>query len=259
MLEPRGHEVLVGAVIESSSVADHKVTFFNNVGLLGMCGHGTIGVVRTLEFLGLQKPGGVTIETPVGIVEANLHPGGSVTIQNVPSYRYRYHFAAKTDRHGTVHGDIAYGGNWFFITHESPVAIVPENIPALTDYAWDIRHYLEGSGTTGVNGAEIDHIEVCVDYKNFVLCPGGAYDRSPCGTGTSAHMACLASDDCLAPGQIWRQESIIGGVFEGSVQPLSQVESGPELWSPTITGRAFITAVGELILDDQDPFCWGIT
>jgi 4-hydroxyproline epimerase len=240
--EPRGSEAMVGALlcepVDAASAAG--VIFFNNVGYLGMCGHGTIGLIVSLAYLGRIQPGRHRIETPVGVVTAELFPDGQVAIENVPSYR-----AAKDVAVESVIGDIAWGGNWFFLIQGSPYPIDLAHVDSLIDYAWGIRE--------GLNRPEVDHIELFSEAgRNFVLCPGKAYDRSPCGTGTSAKVACLYADGKLKPGEIWRQESIVGSVFEAGVA----VRNGEII--PTIKGSAFVNADSTLILDERDPFCWGI-
>jgi 4-hydroxyproline epimerase len=259
--EPRGSDAVVGALLcepadESAAAA---VIFFNNVGYLGMCGHGTIGLVTTLDYLGRIKPGLHRIETPVGTVEARLDERGRVTIKNVPSYRTASRVPVEVPGYGTVYGDVAWGGNWFFLVEEHGQHLGLSNIDRLTEFAWRIRQQLGSRRITGDDGQEIDHIELFgpseiegVDSKNFVLCPGKAYDRSPCGTGTSAKLACLYADGKLREGQVWRQESIVGSVFEGAVEVIDG-----RLY-PSITGMAFITAEADLILDERDPFCMGI-
>jgi 4-hydroxyproline epimerase len=259
--EPRGSDSIVGALlcdpVDKSCVTG--VIFFNNVGYLGMCGHGTIGVVVTLAYLGQIGPGNHRIETPVGIVEALLDEHGEVTVANVPSYRLASKVSVNVTGHGPVIGDVAWGGNWFFLVNDHGQDISLGNLEALTDFTWRIRQALNESGITGEGGQEIDHIELFapsdiegVNSKNFVLCPGKAYDRSPCGTGTSAKLACLVADNKLAEGQVWRQESIVGSIFEGSVRVSNSTIH------PSIKGSAFITAEADLILDDRDPFCMGI-
>lgn len=257
--EPRGNDAIVGALLcEPLDPANSAgVIFFNNVGVLGMCGHGTIGLAVTLSYLGKIGPGTHRLETPVGTVEAVLHDSGEVTVNNVPAYRYRADIEVEAEGYGRVRGDIAWGGNWFFLTHDSPCAIVASNIEPLTEFTWRIRQALERAGITGASGGHIDHIEVCgpseiADSRNFVLCPGKAYDRSPCGTGTSARLACLHAEGRLREGEIWRQESVIGSVFEGSFV----VRDGAV--QPRIKGSAFITADSQLILDNRDPFVSGI-
>jgi 4-hydroxyproline epimerase len=251
--EPRGSDAMVGAILcEPADPANAAgVIFFNNVGYLHMCGHGTIGLGATLAHLGRIKPGNHTIETPVGVVSIELHQTGEVTVGNVPSYRSEKDFVTNIDGIGPVKGDIAWGGNWFFLTYEKPCELELRNIEQLTDYTWRIREALATSHP------EIDHIEVfsqstCANGKNFVLCPGKAYDRSPCGTGTSAKLACLYADGILKEGEIWRQESIIGSIFEGSFT----LREGALL--PRIKGCAHITADTRLILEENDPFRWGI-
>jgi 4-hydroxyproline epimerase len=259
--EPRGSDVLVGALLckPADPSCDAGVIFFNNVGYLGMCGHGTMGVVATLAYLGRIERGLHRIETPVGIVSATLQDNGRVTVENVKSHRYRKAVPVPVPGFGTVVGDIAWGGNWFFLVDDPPLGLSFDNAEALTQFSWEIRKALRSDGITGEGGEEIDHIELSsaspapgVDSRNFVLCPGKVYDRSPCGTGTSAKIACLAEDGKLAPGEIWRQEGILGTVFEGSYQPQN---SGV---IPSITGAAFVTAEAKLILHPQDPFRAGI-
>ncbi|MGV8894435.1 MAG: 4-hydroxyproline epimerase [Burkholderiaceae bacterium] len=259
--EPRGSDVMVGALFcepyDSSCAAG--VIFFNNVGYLGMCGHGMIGFIVSLAHLGHIQPGRHRIETPVGIVETELHADGSVTVHNVAAYRTQKARAIEVEGHGRVHGDVAWGGNWFFLVSEHGLQLTLHNIEALRDFAWRVRQALERDGVTGNNGAAIDHIELFalsttdgIDSRNFVLCPGKAYDRSPCGTGTSAKVACLAADGMLAEGAIWHQESIIGSVFDACYR----IEDGQVL--PSIRGRAYVNAEAILLLDENDPLVWGI-
>ena len=259
--EPRGSDVLVGALLTppADPAAATAVIFFNNSGYLGMCGHGTIGLVTTLAWLGRLGPGRHRIETPVGTVTTELHPDGRVSVRNVPSYRHAHDVAVRVPGHGLLHGDVAWGGNWFFLTTDHGQILEPGRAAALAEFAWLVRAALAAAGITGAGGAEIDHIELFgparrtgSDSRNFVLCPGGAYDRSPCGTGTSAKLACLVADGKLLPGQRWRQESIIGSIFDGSVE----LENGAIV--PTITGQAWITADTTLVLDPTDPYCAGI-
>ncbi|PYS69207.1 MAG: hydroxyproline-2-epimerase [Acidobacteria bacterium] len=259
--EPRGSDALVGALLcePLDSTCATGVIFFNNVSYLGMCGHGTIGIVATLAYLDRIKPGKHRIETPVGVVEALLEPNGEVTVANVPSYRLASGVTVEVEGHGPVTGDVAWGGNWFFLVNDHGQDVSLENLESLTSFTWRIREALNRSGVTGEGGALIDHIELFVpstidgvDSKNFVLCPGKAYDRSPCGTGTSAKLACLFADGKIRDGEVWRQESLIGSIFEGTVRVSDNVVH------PSIKGSAFITAETDLILDDKDPFCMGI-
>lgn len=259
--EPRGSDVLVGALLcepEDRSCAA-AVIFFNNVGYLGMCGHGTMGLIATLAHLGRIGCGQHRIETPVGVVSATLHCDGRVTVQNVASYRHAKGVGVEVAGCGTITGDIAWGGNWFFLAEDPPIPLLFQNVDALTEMSWAIRQSLQGACITGPGGQEIDHIEWSaaspvegLDSRNFVLCPGKAYDRSPCGTGTSARLACLAEDGKLGPGQVWRQEGILGTVFESSYE----LTDGKVM--PSITGAAYVTAESTLILNPQDPFCAGI-
>ncbi len=259
--EPRGSDVLVGALLctPSDPSCAAGVIFFNNVGYLGMCGHGTIGLIASLAHLGRIGPGVHRIETPVGVVAATLRADGKVEVRNVPSYRHARHVTVDVPGIGPVAGDVAWGGNWFFLVHEHGQELSMTRIDALTDYAWRVRQALSDAGVTGANGAEVDHIELygpsaTADSKCFVLCPGRAYDRSPCGTGTSAKLACLAADGVLAPGRVWRQESIVGSVFEGRIE----IDGDGARVTPTIVGEAWVSAAGQLLLDERDPFRFGI-
>ncbi|MBF8728826.1 MULTISPECIES: 4-hydroxyproline epimerase [Pseudomonas] len=259
LLEPRGNDVLVGALYcePVSPDATCGVIFFNNTGYLGMCGHGTIGLVASLHHLGMIEPGEHKIDTPVGPVNATLHADGAVTVRNVPAYRYRHDVPVQVPGYGEVRGDIAWGGNWFFLVSDHGQVLELANVEALTAYTWAILQALEASGIFGEDGGVIDHVELFAadpqaDSRNFVMCPGKAYDRSPCGTGTSAKLACLAADGKLAPGQTWVQASITGSRFEG------RYEQEGERIRPSITGRAHVTADSQLLIDEQDPFAWGI-
>jgi len=265
VLEPRGSDVLVGALLcePVDPTAAAGVIFFNNSGYLGMCGHGTIGLIVSLAHLGKIGSGVHRIETPVGTVEALLHEDGSVSVQNVPSYRYRKNFALEVPGIGSVSGDIAWGGNWFFLMSEHGLRVSNDNLDALTAYTWAVRQALESQGIRGEDGGVIDHIELFAgdaeaDSRNFVLCPGKAYDRSPCGTGTSAKLACLAADGKLQPGEIWDQASVIGSRFDGSFEWQGGERQIGDRIVPTIRGRAYISAEATLLLDADDPFAWGI-
>lgn len=258
--EPRGSDVLVGALLcepadPSCSVG---VIFFNNVGYLGMCGHGTIGVVATLAHLGRIQPGSVRLETPVGPVRATLHEDHSVSVENVPSFRKTDGFVSfdvpgMTD----IGGQIAWGGNWFVLVEDQELPLDLDHVEQLTDRAWRIRQAVNAQGFP-----QVDHVELYgpaqsdgADGRSFVLCPGKAYDRSPCGTGLSAKLACMAVDEWLEEGAPWVQESVIGSRFVGSFRWLDR-QAGTIV--PTITGRAFITAEATLLIDPHDPLAWGL-
>ncbi|WP_087048393.1 4-hydroxyproline epimerase [Caballeronia ptereochthonis] len=259
--EPRGSDVMVGALLcePDDPAAAAGVIFFNNVGYLGMCGHGTIGLVASLAYARRIATGRHRIDTPVGPVDATLNANGSVSVRNVPAYRHLRAVTVDLPGHGPLTGDVAWGGNWFFLVADHGRELVPARIGELTAFTEAIRDALRAQGITGADGAYIDHIELFadspvpgVDSRNFVLCPGSAYDRSPCGTGTSAKLACLAADGLLAPGEVWRQESIIGSVFEGSYS------TERDSLVPTITGYAHIMGEGRLVFDERDPFTRGI-
>ena len=254
--EPRGSDVVVGALLcaPSDPACAAGVIFFNNVGYLGMCGHGTIGLVASLAHLGRIGQGTHRIETPVGVVAATLHGDGSVSVENVPSYRKAAGVEIDVPGLGRVRGDVAWGGNWFFLVNDHREALALGNVERLTDVTWRMRQAVNAQGFP-----EVDHVELFgppsgphADSRNFVLCPGKAYDRSPCGTGTSAKLACLLEDGKLAEGQAWRQESIVGSVFAGSARR----RNGAII--PTIRGTAHVNMEATVLLDERDPFCWGI-
>lgn len=259
--EPRGSDVLVGGLLCTPSQPHYAagVIFFNNVGYLGMCGHGTIGALVSMYHAGRIALGEHKFETPVGVVDTVLHDANRVSVRNVPSYRFAKNIAVNVDGLGVVHGDIAWGGNWFFLVDDHQQSLQFSNITTLTDVSVRIRQALERDNIRGKDGAVIDHIELFssspiagLDSRNYVLCPGLAYDRSPCGTGTSAKLACLYADGKLNIGQCWRQESIIGSVFEGRLLQVG------EHVVPEITGTAFVTGEAKLIIDPRDPFTHGI-
>ncbi|WP_438482644.1 proline racemase family protein [Oleiharenicola lentus] len=254
--EPRASDVFVGALLcePHDATCQFGVIFFNNVSTLGMCGHGTIGLIVSLGHLGRVSPGIVRIDTPVGPVSAELHADGSVSVENVASFRQAPGVSVDVPGIGHVRGDVAWGGNWFFLIEEHGQALELANVEALTDYSWRVRQAVNAHGLP-----EVDHVELFapsptagLDSRNFVLCPGKAYDRSPCGTGTSAKLACLAADGKLREGDVWRQESIVGSVFA------ARYRRAGEAIIPTITGTAHIMAEATLILEPNDLFVWGI-
>lgn len=260
ILEPRGNDILVGALLCSpqNPKATAGVIFFNNEGYLGMCGHGTIGLMASLHYLGLAAVGEHLVETPVGDVTTIIHEDGSVSIKNVPSYRYRHNVVVEVPELGPVTGDIAWGGNWFFLVNQTFTDIKLDQVQALSEISLAIMRALEANHITGKDGQQIDHIELfqphaSADSQNFVMCPGGAYDRSPCGTGTSAKLACLAADGKLAEGDVWQQASVIGSLFQGSYERVDA-----DVIIPTIRGNAYICADNTLLIDANDPFKWGI-
>ncbi len=263
ILEPRGSDALVGALLcepeDLSCTAG--VIFFNNAGYLGMCGHGMIGAAVTLAYLGRIGLGTHRLETPVGVVEVKLIDPNQAAVENVPSFRYQTKVSVEVESLGTVTGDVAWGGNWFFLAEQSPFPLTGDYIRLLTDAAEKVRRELHRRGITGLGDAEIDHVEFFgpprspdAHGRNFVYCPGGAYDRSPCGTGTSAKLACLAAAGKLRPGESWVQESIIGSRFTATYR-----ESTEGCIIPTIIGRAYICAEAVLLQQPGDPFRHGIT
>ena len=260
--EPRGNDAYVGALVVDSEESDCAagVIFFNTVQNLGMCGHGTIGLSATMAYMGLIKPGHHKFETPVGKVAINLKTPNRVSVTNIESYRLLKNILIEIPSYGPLTGDVAWGGNWFFLVKESPIDIKLENFRELTDLSLQIRNALEIKGITGTQGAWIDHIELYgapesteANSRSFVLVPSGSYDRSPCGTGCSAKMACLAADGAWPAGKIWIQESVIGSTY---ALVYEQGQNGGVI--VTIEGTAFVTAQVTLIFESQDPFRLGI-
>lgn len=260
--EPRGHDAMVGALltppVNEGSLAG--VIFFNNVGYLGMCGHGLMGLIRTLEHLGRLGTGTVRIDTPVGTVGARLGEEGLVTVQNNPARLHQDGVEVEVPGFGKVTGQVAYGGNWFFMVHLDEPRLELSGVPELMRLTQDMLTAVRAAGITGEDGALIDHVELTgppigddADARTFVLCPGGAYDRSPCGTGTSAKMAVLHAKGRLEPGQKWRQQSVTGGLFTGWLEEVEGV------LHPVIQGRAWITNEASLLFDATDPFRSGFT
>jgi len=257
--EPRGSDVMVGALLVAPERPDCQlgVIFFNNVGMLGMCGHGTIGVIASLAHAGRLRPGAIRIDTPVGPVDATLHPNGDVEVANVPSYRKVRGLQVDVPGIGAVTGDVAWGGNWFFLVDGGTRELSLAHVEALTDYTWRVRQAVNAQGHP-----DVDHVELFgearlrgADSRNFVLCPGKAFDRSPCGTGTSAKLACLAAEGELEEGEEWVQESVIGSRFRGRFRWLDRAAG---TIAPTIIGRAWVTGESKFVLDKDDPYCWGI-
>ena len=257
--EPRGSDPVVGALLCRPHRPDCRagVIFFNNVGDLGMCGHGTIGLVASLAAAGRCAPGPIRIDTPVGPVDARLHEDGRVDVVNVRSFRKAQRAGIAVAGVGEVRGDIAWGGNWFFLADAQTVPIALSRLEELTGLATQLRRAVNEQGFP-----EVDHVELFgppggagASSRNFVLCPGGAYDRSPCGTGTSAKLACLAADGKLEEGEPWVQESLIGSTFTARYR---WHDRGRGEIVPTITGRAYVTAEATLRLEPDDPFRWGI-
>ncbi len=259
--EPRGSLFMVGALLCEPHDPNNAagVIFFNNAGVLGMCGHGMIGLIVTLYHLGKVGLGLHRVETPVGVVEVELLSPNRARIENVPSYRFAKDVSVDIPNFGSITGDIAWGGNWFYLVKQHHQVLSQDNTLALVNYCASIQQALNDAGITGDDGSAVDHIELfgepsdsqLADSRNFVLCPGREYDRSPCGTGTSAKMACLYEDGLLKPGQLWRQQSIIGSIFEGFVK------CKDDKLIPIITGNAYVTMDSRVLQDVSDPFVNG--
>ncbi|GIX00771.1 MAG: 4-hydroxyproline epimerase [Pirellulaceae bacterium] len=264
ILPPRGNEIIVGAIVTPAwrPSSDAGVVFFNNVGYLGMCGHGTIGVAVALHGIGRLPLGPFQFDTPVGMVRGELLSAARASFENVPARLYQTDVTLRIEGR-EITGHIAWGGNWFFLVEQHGEELEPARIPRLTALCQRIAEELRRSGITGEGNAWIDHIELLgppsdparADSRNFVLCPGGEFDRSPCGTGTSAKLAWMAASGLLPPHTPMRQESIIGSIFTASYRPC---DDNPHAIVPTIEGEAYLTAEGKLVFDPEDPFCLGI-
>ncbi|MET0209444.1 MAG: proline racemase family protein [Burkholderiaceae bacterium] len=260
--EPRGSAVMVGALLtEPERPGSHAgVIFFNNAGYLGMCGHGAIGVVASLAHMGRIRPGPLQLDTPVGPISAEFMLDGTVLIDNVTSWRSQRQVEVTLDGQ-TYRGDVAWGGNWFFLCADHGQLLTADRADALAVFAARLREALQEQGVRGDGGALVDHLALtgppadpAHSGSHFVLCPGGAWDRSPCGTGTSARLACLAADGELAVGAGWRQEGLLGTVFEARYEPADKDGH----IRPTIAGRAHLLMDGQFIAEADDPFGWGI-
>jgi 4-hydroxyproline epimerase len=258
--EPRGTEALVAAVLGPPETPSSRagVVYFDRAGVLGMCGHGTIGLVATLAHEGRLAPGPATLDTPVGPVRTELHADGSVSVENVAAHRTVVDRSVRLDAETTVVGDVVWGGNWFFVVDPSPIPLVAARIPELLAFTRRVRDALARDGIRGEDGAPISHVFLNApgtsgaSGRDFVLCPSDTYDRSPCGTGTSALLAVLQARGKLGAGEPWVEESITGSRFVATF-----AMDGTRV-RPTIRGSAFVTGVTDLEFDDADPFREGI-
>ena len=228
------------------------VIFFNNVGYLGMCGHGTIGVVATLAHLGRLKPGRHRIDTPVGSVGATLAPDGTVTVENVPSYRKAAGVRVEAPGVGSMVGDVAWGGNWFYLIADHRLELALGNVEALTEYAWHARMAINRQGYP-----EVDHVELfgppsgpTANARNFVLCPGKAYDRSPCGTAPAPNSPAWPRTGS------WRRARPGSRRASWGARSWAATGGRGDKILPSVTGAAYIVAESTLLLDARDPFCW---
>jgi 4-hydroxyproline epimerase len=259
--EPRGYDALVGAILckPSDPTCTTAAIFFDSFGYHDMSGHGMIGLAVTLEYLGHISRGPVRVETPAGPVTIDLHEAGDISVQNVPSFRHRKGVVVSVDGAGKFGGDIAWGGAWYFLADDHREELNATRLDRLTEVTRSIRRALAREGITGPKGETIDNVALFgqphrrdARSKNFVLRAGRTYGRSPSGTAMSAKMACLYTDGLLPEGQNWRQESILGTIFDGSVS----VENGQII--PTIRSTAHVTAESTLIVDERDPYTWGL-
>ena len=245
--EPRGSEPMVAALLveADTDAAATGVIYFDRAEVLGMCGHGTIGVARTLRALGRIGDGSHSLDTPAGSVEVCCLPDGRIRLANVHSRRLASGVRLEVPDVGPVTADVAYGGNRFLVV-SAPAIPLHQPLDALLATTRKIL------AAARAEGLDVDHLELHgpptradAHARNFVLCPSGAYDRSPCGTGSCAKLACLAAEGKLAPGEPWVQESITGSVFALSYQ---WVDRTTGLIAPVVIGEAELMAAGDLLL-----------
>lgn len=284
--EPRGHDAIVAAYLlpPCDPTAHAGVVFANDVGYLGMCGHGAIGVATTLLAMGMVAPASadgdteIRLDTPVGTVVAQVavrdgRPG-AVRLRNVPSFLHARDVEVPVEGIGRVTVDVAWGGNWFAILPEDElgVAVEPERLPALLERTMAVREALIRHDVFGFDPAtgapqEIDHVEVYrvlrhpdarVATRTMTLCPGRAYDRSPCGTGTSAKIATLHARGEIAPGDVFVNQSVIGTEFRARILAVDR-DGDRTLVTPEIEGQAWITGLQQLVFDPTDPLKSGLT
>ena len=259
--DPRGTTAMVGVILvpPADPTCRFGAFYVNRVGYLDMCGHATIGLAVTLGARGIIEPGDFRLESPAGVVGVTWHGGGEAAFECVPPRRIAQNLALACDDGSQVTGDVATSGLWFYLCRDHGILVEPTAIPALTARAWSIRRALEARGISGDGGEVIDHVVLLGpprdpgnDGRAFVLCPDGAFDRSPCGTGTSALVGCLFEDGILTAGRTWRQESVLGGVYEASIR------RERDILVPTVRGRAWLTAETTLHFAGDDPYRTGL-
>ena len=259
--DPRGTTAMVGVILvpPADPTCRFGAFYVNRVGYLDMCGHATIGLAVTLGARGIIEPGDFRLESPAGVVGVTWHGGGEASFECVPPRRIAQNLALACDDGSRVTGDVATSGLWCYLCRDHGLPVEPTAIPALTARAWSIRRALEARGLSGDGGEVIDHVVLLGpprdpgnDGRAFVLCPDGAFDRSPCGTGTSALVGCLFEDGILTAGRTWRQESVLGGVYEASIR------RERDILVPTVRGRAWLTAETTLHFAGDDPYRTGL-
>jgi proline racemase len=275
MREPRGHGAMSGAILQppTRDDADWGVLFIEVSGCLPMCGHGTIGVATVLVECGMvevtEPETLVRLDTPAGLVVVRVAVDGgrarSVTLRNVPAFLAARDRVVEVDGWGSVTYDMAYGGNFYALVDAASVGVTvdPEQAGRLIACGADIMAAI--NATDRPVHPEDPRISGChhvvlhepgadgADAKAATSIHPGWLDRSPCGTGTSARLAALHARGELAVGDPFVNESVIGTRFTGRIAQETEVAGRPAV-VPEITGRAWITAMGQYLLDPEDPF-----
>ncbi|MFW6692287.1 proline racemase family protein [Streptomyces sp. MAR4 CNX-425] len=279
--EPRGHAAMSGAILQPPTRpdADYGVLYIEVSGLLPMCGHGTIGVATVLVETGMvpvtEPVTRVRLDTPAGPVTAEVAVSGgraeSVTFRNVPSFALELDAAVEVPGLGRVTYDMAYGGNFYAILPADSLGIpfAKAEKQRMLDVGLAIMAAVNEQrrpvhpADPGIAGCK--HVQLTAppagggaDARNAMVIHPGWFDRSPCGTGTSARMAQLYARGELALGADFVNESLLGTLFTGRLEEETAV-GGVRAQIPAVTGRAWITGMGQYLLDPEDPFPAGFT
>jgi len=275
MLEPRGHSAMSGAILQppTRDDADWGVIYIEVSGCLPMCGHGTIGVATVLVETGrvevTEPVTTIRLDTPAGLVVAEVAVDAglarSVTIRNVPSFSHGLDLSADVPGIGRVPYDMAFGGNFYAMVDAEGLGVEfsRDNGDEILRRGMQLMAAINETDSPvhpadpAIRGCK--HVQVVApgsDAKHsrhaMVISPGW-FDRSPCGTGTSARMAQLHARGLMGPGDELVNESFIGTHFIGRIVEETEVAGRPAI-VPTITGRAWITGTAQYVLSDDDPF-----
>ena len=278
MSEPRGHRAMSGAILQASTRADADwgVVYIEVSGCLPMCGHGTIGVATVLVETGMvevvEPVTTIRLDTPAGLVIARVAVSDghadSVTLENVPSYSVRLDDTVEVPGLGTVPYSLAFGGNFYAMVDLDAVGLPFDRANQQEILQAGLAIMKAINETNPPHHPEIDGVDHC-HHVEFIA-PGstaeysrhamaiypGWFDRSPCGTGTSARMAELWARGELGLNEDFVNESFIGSTFTGRLIRETTVGGIPAV-VPTITGRAWVTGIGQYLLDPTDPFPTG--
>ncbi|RFA09799.1 proline racemase [Subtercola boreus] len=278
MNEPRGHAAMSGAILQPSTRADADwgVVYIEVSGCLPMCGHGTIGVATVLVETGMvevvEPVTTIRLDTPAGLVIARVAVSDghadSVTIENVPAYVERLDAVIEVPGYGRVPYSLAFGGNFYAMVDLDAVSLPFDRSRQNDIIEAGLAIMAAINEQDAPRHPEIDGVDHC-HHVEFIA-PGsdatlsrhamaihpGWFDRSPCGTGTSARMAELWARGELALDTDFVNESFIGSRFVGRLLRTTEVGGRPAV-IPTITGRAWVTGIGQYLLDPSDPFPTG--